>query len=475
MTLNITKKKIEKVLELFNHPQTRKIRKNRGKKRRRNNKSFNRKNGRKNLATSTLKKRGGHPLSNGGQVGVVLGGGPVAKKMMKNTSDKLKTFISNISKLSTEAKTQLKNAISKAGNNIKEKKEALINYIKRKKDISKDINDDEIRNIDDEIRNIDDEQIQKIIDEIMIRLDEKEISTDQKKQETKKETKKEVTKSKEIDTSDMLKVALASNYFTQYGILSGMLKMNQEKDNNKFDVMNFVQDPKLYAEFCNKMGFQFAKTSEKVNEVPVVDNKAIKENQDEKIDAISDAYQDENIDAKLDTNSDVQDKISEKDERIENTNIYNTEIYYKLKTLINEENRQKEEEILKKDEINQNEYELLSETGKDLYQKVEINKNNKNTIENINVYKKKDILKQEEKIQEQKQKEEEKKLRYNVLNQTQYDELKETEKNKYLQFNSNLQIGNEIKEKPYYILNDLANSYGITTDSKNVDLEMKPV
>ena len=32
MTLNITKKKIEKVLELFNHPQTRKIRKNRGKK-----------------------------------------------------------------------------------------------------------------------------------------------------------------------------------------------------------------------------------------------------------------------------------------------------------------------------------------------------------------------------------------------------------------------------------------------------------
>ena len=78
MTLNITKKKIEKVLELFNHPQTRKIRKNRGKKRRRNNKSFNRKNGRKNLATSTLKKRGGqghgHPLPVGGTVGVVLGG-----------------------------------------------------------------------------------------------------------------------------------------------------------------------------------------------------------------------------------------------------------------------------------------------------------------------------------------------------------------------------------------------------------------
>ena len=75
MTLNITKKKIEKVLELFNHPQTRKIRKNRGKKRRRNNKSFNRKNGRKNLATSTLKKKGGHSmLLNGGTVGVVLGG-----------------------------------------------------------------------------------------------------------------------------------------------------------------------------------------------------------------------------------------------------------------------------------------------------------------------------------------------------------------------------------------------------------------
>jgi hypothetical protein len=41
-----------------------------------------------------------------------------------------------------------------------------------------------------------------------------------------------------------------------------MVYMNQEKDNNKFDVMNFVQDPTLYAEFCNKMGFQFAKVSE---------------------------------------------------------------------------------------------------------------------------------------------------------------------------------------------------------------------
>ena len=73
MTLNITKKKIEKVLELFNHPQTRKIRKNRGKKRRRNIKSFNRKNGRKNLATSTLKKRGGQSNLNGG-FGPVIGG-----------------------------------------------------------------------------------------------------------------------------------------------------------------------------------------------------------------------------------------------------------------------------------------------------------------------------------------------------------------------------------------------------------------
>ena len=57
MTLNVTKKKIEKVLELFNHPQTRKIRTNHGKKRRRINKSYNRRNGRKNLATSTLKKK----------------------------------------------------------------------------------------------------------------------------------------------------------------------------------------------------------------------------------------------------------------------------------------------------------------------------------------------------------------------------------------------------------------------------------
>lgn len=68
----------------------------------------------------------------------------------------------------------------------------------------------------------------------------------------------------------MLKVALASNYFTQYGILSGMLKMNQDKNKDKFDVMDFVQDPKLYAEFCNKMGFQFAEMKEET----VVDNEA---------------------------------------------------------------------------------------------------------------------------------------------------------------------------------------------------------
>jgi len=95
--------------------------------------------------------------------------------------------------------------------------------------------------------------------------------------ETKsKETKTVETKSetKEINSNDMLKVALASNYFTQYGILSGMLKMNQEKDNNKFDVMNFVQDPKLYAEFCNKMGFQFAEMKEENDvEDTVVENK----------------------------------------------------------------------------------------------------------------------------------------------------------------------------------------------------------
>jgi hypothetical protein len=52
-----------------------------------------------------------------------------------------------------------------------------------------------------------------------------------------------------------------------------MLKMNQEKDKNKdkFDVMNFVQDPKLYAEFCNKMGFQFAE----LNEEPVVEDTVV--------------------------------------------------------------------------------------------------------------------------------------------------------------------------------------------------------
>ena len=56
MTLNITRKKIEKVLELFNHPQTRKNKNLPGKKKR-HNKSFNRKKRGKNLANSTLKKK----------------------------------------------------------------------------------------------------------------------------------------------------------------------------------------------------------------------------------------------------------------------------------------------------------------------------------------------------------------------------------------------------------------------------------
>ena len=58
--INITRKKIEKVLELFNDPQTRKNRKQPGKKKR-HNKSFNRKKRGKNLANSTLKnkQRGG--------------------------------------------------------------------------------------------------------------------------------------------------------------------------------------------------------------------------------------------------------------------------------------------------------------------------------------------------------------------------------------------------------------------------------
>ena len=56
MTLNITRKKIEKVLELFNHPQTRKNKKQPGKKKP-HNKSFNRKKRGKNLANSTLKKK----------------------------------------------------------------------------------------------------------------------------------------------------------------------------------------------------------------------------------------------------------------------------------------------------------------------------------------------------------------------------------------------------------------------------------
>jgi hypothetical protein len=156
----------------------------------------------------------------------------------------------------------------------------------------KDINDDDIKDIINIISNQESETTEQNMeqktsdvgteeDENGKRNEEQQYQQNQsnttgpeqnvtKSKETK-ETKKEVSKeTKEIDTSDMLKVALASNYFTQYGILSGMLKMNQEKDNNKFDVMKFVQDPKLYAEFCNKMGFQFAEVKEDTN---VDDNK----------------------------------------------------------------------------------------------------------------------------------------------------------------------------------------------------------
>ena len=315
MTLNITKKKIEKVLELFNHPQTRKIRKNRGKKRRRNNKSFNRKNGRKNLATSTLKKRGGqashgHSLSVGGTVGVVLGGQVGGKR-----GDVLKTIVS---KLTDPLKKKLELVLSKAKN----KKKALVAFVKQKLKLTKktdlneeidftdlnDIKDDEFKvtikdnnneDIEDDISDISDisdDDIKDIENIIIISNSEQNNQESakieqptNKKEVTKKEEPKpksnetntvETKESKEIDTSEMLKVALASNYFTQYGILSGMLKMNQEKDNNNFDVMNFVQDPKLYAEFCNKMGFQFAKTSEKVNEEPVVEETSVKNNGD---------------------------------------------------------------------------------------------------------------------------------------------------------------------------------------------------
>ena len=118
MTLNITKKKIEKVLELFNHPQTRKIRKRSGEKRKRKNKSFNRKNGRKNLATSTLKKRGGsgHPiLLNGGTVGVVLGG-------QVGGDDKINTFQS----IPSNIKNKIKNTIENLSTNVKK-----LNFVKK--------------------------------------------------------------------------------------------------------------------------------------------------------------------------------------------------------------------------------------------------------------------------------------------------------------------------------------------------------
>jgi hypothetical protein len=353
MTLNITKKKIEKVLELFNHPQTRKIRKNRGKKRRRNNKSFNRKNGRKNLATSTLKKRGGHghghPPSVGGTVGVVLGGqvGGDDEKIKK-----IQNFITKLFSSKNKKKTErLKNYIRVKEDEDK-KKQVIVNLLNKLSNKEKEFNGiNEVKsiegsdfsfNIDDvnfdvisvsengvtvnndpvddhdgnqnnasevsqeknnknyitlkELKGIDidkflkgerDEDGREGTDDDSTKTEiidgglEGKGTEDQQDQQdqqgdsktiepTPEETKTVETKSesKEIDTSEMLKVALASNYFTQYGILSGMLKMNDDKNNKTFDVMKFVQDPKLYAEFCNKMGFQFAEMKEE----PVIKN-----------------------------------------------------------------------------------------------------------------------------------------------------------------------------------------------------------
>lgn len=377
MTLNITKKKIEKVLELFNHPQTRKIRKNRGKKRRRNNKSFNRKNGRKNLATSTLKKKGGHAghhpsLFNGGVVGPVLGG-QVGGDMKENfqvfvnkykdlIGDKYKELIGS-NKYNTDNNTTKTNFVKKIYKNFiakfQTKQEGITTSSETYSPLNNEFNKefDDIMNSDNDSKNSVNDLLNfdlEDIEETNLSTEEKEmfdvifpiilpiisvenniemtpkkeeeiirdnsiakealpittqkasvIIEDQQNQsnttepeqpksnepEKSNETKKEETKSKEskeIDTSEMLKVALASNYFTQYGILSGMLKMNQDKNKDNFDVMKFVQDPKLYAEFCNKMGFQFAEMKEE----PVVENKAKEENPD----ADSDKKQDANSD-----------------------------------------------------------------------------------------------------------------------------------------------------------------------------------
>ena len=373
MTLNITKKKIEKVLELFNHPQTRKIRKNRGKKRRRNNKSFNRKNGRKNLATSTLKKRGGHghPLSVGGTVGVVLGGqvGGDIEKTKKNfqnfitkyqlslqnkydnykvvdndtdedtNDDKRKTFLGNIlmnlkskfgnKKIEGEGEGEGEEVVSPFYDNPDFK-----NIISNKSDKNSiilndllEVNENKDKNNIVSLPEGERNMLRDIVfpNQLRILPEYKPIKMYSKKTKdyktftpdilddlpdikgktfvtTTEETKTVETKSepksetKEIDTSEMLKVALASNYFTQYGILSGMLKMNQENDKDKFDVMNFVQDPKLYAEFCNKMGFQFAEMSENVNEETVVENKT------------SEANQEANQEANSDTDSEEEEK-----------------------------------------------------------------------------------------------------------------------------------------------------------------------
>lgn len=386
MTLNITKKKIEKVLELFNHPQTRKIRKNRGKKRRRNNKSFNRKNGRKNLATSTLKKKGGHaghhpPLLNGGTVGVVLGGQvggdmkanlqAFVEKYKKRIGDKYQELINNSEDNDTNRekfwriffRNLIKNIKNEPQNNknenytvsplhLNDKFLDLMKENENENDSDSNSDSNSERSVEDllnldfegeenelspEEKNIfkdlffpEENKILSPLDDVTllgnINSDTTEVGVgtdntgdtdntdntgDTKDQSNTKESDQQdqITKtvetnpkteqkveSKEIDTSEMLKVALASNYFTQYGILSGMLKMNQEKDNDKFDVMDFVQDPKLYAEFCNKMGFQFAEMKEE----PVVENKTLEENQEVNQKVNSDVNQKVNSDANSD-------------------------------------------------------------------------------------------------------------------------------------------------------------------------------
>jgi hypothetical protein len=316
MTLNITKKKIEKVLELFNQTRKRPV-KRRGIKARRN-KSYNKsKIGRKNIANKTLKQSGGgdEELS---FKGFPMIGKPTLmektkiihefKKIMNDMNNEDKTileFVDNnfsentLSELTKEYDTLRETNANGEESELFEQsiKNVLITKTEAKKKteaaaaaaaaaakeakIKTDDKSNEDKNTTNTVAQPQAEENTTTNVQPQANATEQTLTDVIKKDAAAKEAKKKTDdKSKQISSQDMLKVALASNYFTQYGILSGMLKMGESKNNN-LDVMEHINDGKLYAEFCDKMGFTFTQTKQHNEEEEKEEKEETKEEEEE--------------------------------------------------------------------------------------------------------------------------------------------------------------------------------------------------